>query len=130
GPDSRFESIRFDHHGWLVLRSDARDGGAVFVPAFDSRSRGEWLVGVERGGTQTSAGKLRIAGGSDRGRGGGWLCVDLVSVALSADALNQHLHRLSCYRRRLNPRRLIDWLHFREHLVSVDKAFQPRIKGR
>ena len=100
----------------LTRETAARFSFLLSIPAIAASG----LLELKEAVDEVAGRELRIAGRRDGGFGGGGLCVDLVSVAISADAFDECFHCLSRDCRDCDPGGVVVG-------VYVGKYLEPRI---
>jgi hypothetical protein len=102
----------------LTRETAARFSFLLSIPAIAASGLLELKEAVDK----LAGGKLWLAGCRDSGFGCGRVCVDLVSVAISADALDECVHRLpcDCWRQFFG---VGDGVYVGKHLVADKRGF-------
>jgi hypothetical protein len=103
GIDSGREPVGFDHHGRIVRGRDARNCGAFFVSALNSRHRRQRPARTQRSDDDPAAQQRVAARRRHDCLGHRRLRIDLVPAAIPAHTFDRHLYRLSPHRGRGDP---------------------------
>src|SRR5204863_6638244 len=130
GPGARansgFEPVRIHNHGWTVRRPNARNGGAIFVLAFNPGGRREWSAGAERSDCEAAPRKLRLAGDSHDRFGHRRVRVDLVPAAISTDTFDGFVYSLSSDRGGIDPGGVVRRICFSKYLTRRAMGMDQR----